>query len=62
MINDLLALINPETIYLVANWGVIPFWVMLIIFPNHGLTNFFVQSINTTSLLFFKLDIPFSDP
>ena len=51
MINDLLALINPETIYLVANWGVIPFWVMLIIFPNHGLTNFFVQSIIAPLLL-----------
>ena len=51
MINDLLALINPETIYLVANWGVIPFWVMLIIFPNHGLTNFFAQSIIAPLLL-----------
>ena len=45
MINNLLALINSETIYLVANWGVIPFWLLLIFIPNHGLTNFFVQSI-----------------
>ena len=45
MINDLLALINSETIYLVANWGVIPFWLLLIIFPSNGLTNFFVQSV-----------------
>ena len=51
MINDLLALINPETIYLMANWGVIPFWAMLIIIPNHGLTNFFVQSIIVPLLL-----------
>ena len=51
MINNLLALINPETIYLVANWGVIPFWIMLLIFPNHGLTNFFVQSIIVPLLL-----------
>ncbi len=51
MINDLLPLINPETIYLVANWGVIPFWIMLIIFPNHGLTNFFAQSIIAPLLL-----------
>ena len=51
MINDLLALINPETIYLMANWGVIPFWIMLIIFPNHGLTNFFAQSIIVPLLL-----------
>ncbi len=51
MINDLLALINPETIYLVANWGVIPFWLLLIIFPNHGITSFFAQSIIAPLLL-----------
>ena len=51
MINDLLALINSETIYLVANWGVIPFWLLLIIFPSNGLTNFFVQSVIPLLLL-----------
>ena len=51
MINDLLALINSETIYLVANWGVIPFWLLLIIFPSNGLTNFFVQSVIPILLL-----------
>ena len=51
MINDLLALINSETIYLVANWGVIPFWLLLIIFPYNGLTNFFVQSVIPVLLL-----------
>ena len=51
MINDLLDLINSETIYLLANWGVIPFWLLLIIFPNHGITNFFAQSIIAPLLL-----------
>ena len=51
MINDLLDLINSETIYLLANWGVIPFWLLLIIFPNYGITNFFVQSIIAPLLL-----------
>ena len=51
MINDLLELINPETIYLVANWGVIPFWLLLIFIPNHSLANFFVQSIIAPILL-----------
>ena len=51
MINDLLALINSETIYLVANWGVIPFWLLLIFVPNHGFTNFLVQSIIAPLLL-----------
>ena len=51
MINDVLALINSETIYLVANWGVIPFWLLLIFVPNHGFTNFFVQSIIAPLLL-----------
>ena len=51
MINDLLELINSETIYLVANWGVIPFWLLLIFVPNHGFTNFLVQSIIAPLLL-----------
>jgi len=51
MINNLLDLINSETIYLVANWGVVPFWLLLIIFPNHGITNFFAQSIIAPLLL-----------
>ena len=45
MINDLLNILSYENIYLIANWGVIPFWLLLIILPNHVLTNFFVQSI-----------------
>ena len=45
MINDLQNLLNYDNIYLIANYGVIPFWLLLIILPNHGLTNFFVQSI-----------------
>ena len=45
MINNLLAFVNSENIYLMANWGIIPFWFMLIFFPNNGLTTFFVQSI-----------------
>ena len=51
MINDLIALVNSETIYLAANWGVIPFWLLLIFIPNHPLTNFFVQSIIAPLLL-----------
>tara|TARA_Y200000002_G_C22506073_1_gene589288 strand:+ start:305 stop:775 length:471 start_codon:yes stop_codon:yes gene_type:complete len=45
MINDLLNFLNYENIYLIANWGVIPFWLMLLILPNNFFTNFFVQSI-----------------
>ena len=51
MINDLLDLINSETIYLLANWGVIPFWLLLIFAPYHSLTNFFAQSIIAPLLL-----------
>ena len=51
MINDLLGLINSENIYLAANWGIIPFWLLLIFAPNHSLTNFFVQSIIVPMLL-----------
>ncbi len=51
MINNLLPLLTYENIYLVANWGVIPFWILLILIPNHQLTNFFVQSIVVPLLL-----------
>ena len=45
MLNNLLAYITLENIYFLANWGVIPFWLLLVFAPNHVLTNFFVQSI-----------------
>ena len=51
MINNLLEILNYENIYLIANWGVIPFWLLLIFLPNHGVTNFFVQSIIAPLLL-----------
>ena len=51
MINNLLDILTYENIYLIANWGVMPFWLLLIILPNHGVTNFFVQSIIAPLLL-----------
>ena len=51
MINDLMTFITPENIYLVANWGVIPFWLLLILAPQHGLTNFLAQSVIAPLLL-----------
>ncbi len=51
MINNLLDILSYQNIYLLANWGVIPFWLLLIILPNHGVTNFFVQSIIAPMLL-----------
>ena len=51
MLNNLIAYITTENIYLTANWGVIPFWLLLIFAPNHGLTNFLTQSIIAPLLL-----------
>ena len=45
MINNLLTLLTYENIYLITNWGVIPFWLLLIFLPNNQITNFFTQSI-----------------
>ena len=45
MINNLLSLLTYENIYLIANWGVVPFWLLLIFIPNHHITNFLAQSI-----------------
>ena len=51
MLNNLLAYVTSENIYLAANWGVIPFWLLLIFAPNHGFTNFLSQSIVAPLLL-----------
>ncbi len=45
MINNLIELLNYNNIYLIVNYGVLPFWLLLIILPTHSLTNFLVQSI-----------------
>ena len=51
MINNLLSVLNFENIYLIANLGVIPFWLLLIILPHNQITNFFVQSAIVPLLL-----------
>ena len=51
MINNLLTVLTNENIYLIANWGVIPFWLLLIFFPHHQITNFFTQSVIAPLLL-----------
>lgn len=51
MINNLLNLLTSENIYLIANWGIVPFWLLLIVLPKHQVTNFFIQSIIVPLLL-----------
>ena len=51
MINNLISFLNYENIYLIANWGVIPFWLLLIFFPYQQITNFLVQSVIVPLLL-----------
>ena len=51
MINTLQSLLTYENIYLFANWGVVPFWLLLIFMPNHSITKFFSHSIIVPLLL-----------
>tara|TARA_Y100001970_G_C13747158_1_gene609183 strand:- start:21 stop:491 length:471 start_codon:yes stop_codon:yes gene_type:complete len=51
MINTLEAYLTYENIYLIANWGVIPFWFLIIVAPNHSLTRFLVHSVISPLLL-----------
>ena len=51
MINTLDILLTFENIYLIANWGVIPFWLLLMFVPSHGITKFFSHSIFVPLLL-----------
>ena len=51
MINNLISFLTYENIYLIANWGVIPFWLLLIFLPDRKLTSFFTQSVIAPLLL-----------
>ena len=53
MINNLMSYLTNENIFLITNWGVIPFWFLLILAPNNQLTNFLAQSIIVPLLLAF---------
>ena len=43
--------LTVENIYLAANWGVLPFWMLLIIAPNNNITKFLVHSVVAPLLL-----------
>ena len=51
MINNLLPYLTYENIYLTANWGGIPFWLLLIFLPHSQFTNFMTQSVIAPLLL-----------
>jgi len=51
MVDNLLSFLTYENIYLMANIGVIPCWVLLIFSPNHIITKFFVKSVIIPLLL-----------
>ena len=53
MINNFQEFLTYENIYLVANLGIIPFWLLLIIAPGHRLTKVLTQSIIPALLLAF---------
>jgi len=45
MLNQFQDYLTFENIYLWTNFGILPFWLMLIIIPNSKFTQFFVNSI-----------------
>lgn len=45
MINNIENYLTHENIYLIANWGVLPLWLLLITMPSHSLTKFLVHSV-----------------
>ena len=45
MINNLVTYLTSDNIYLLANWGVIPFWLMLLTIPNQPKTKILVNSV-----------------
>ena len=51
MINNFEEYLTLENIFLISNWGVIPFWLLLLFFPNVVITRFLVHSIIAPLLL-----------
>jgi len=51
MTDNLLSFLTYENIYYIANIGVIPCWLLLIVSPNHTITKFFVKSVIIPALL-----------
>jgi len=45
MLENLQIYLTPDNIYLFSNWGVIPFWILLIFFPNETVTKILVHSV-----------------
>tara|TARA_B100001093_G_scaffold515047_1_gene590468 strand:- start:3761 stop:4231 length:471 start_codon:yes stop_codon:yes gene_type:complete len=45
MINNIEALLTNENIFLITNWGVLPFWIMLIVAPNNIISKVLIHSI-----------------
>ena len=51
MINNIVAFLTNENIYLIANWAVLPFWLLLIIMPSSAFARVLVHSIVAPLLL-----------
>ena len=51
MIDNFLSFLTYENIYYIANIGVIPCWLLLVVSPNHIITKFFVKSVIIPFLL-----------
>ena len=51
MINNFEDYLTLENIFLISNWGVIPFWLLLLFIPNSRLTRFLVYSVMIPILL-----------
>jgi len=51
MIDNFLSFLTYENIYYIANIGVIPCWLLLVVSPNHIITKFFVKSVIIPLLL-----------
>ena len=51
MIDNFLNFLTYENIYYIANIGVVPCWLLLIIAPNNIITKFFIKSVIIPLLL-----------
>ena len=47
MINNFASYLTLENIFLISNWGVIPFWLLLIFSPTSGITKVLLNSVDS---------------
>ena len=45
MLNNIEIYLTPQNIFLISNWGIIPFWLLILFSPSSNITKFLVNTV-----------------